>query len=106
MTTAVPANRKKLALALGIVADAAQAGLFAGMPALSWIPADALDIVVGIALVALLGFHWRLMLALAIELVPGAQLFPSWTAFVLSLPTTAPVHVIPASTGHLLATKA
>ena len=41
----------------------------------------------GITLVALLGFRWRFVLALAIELVPGAQLFPSWTAFVLSLPT-------------------
>lgn len=87
MTTAVPANRKKIAIALGVIADAAQGGLFAGMPALSWIPSDALDIVVGITLVALLGFRWRFVLALAIELVPGVQLFPSWTAFVLSLPT-------------------
>jgi len=87
MTTAVPANRKKIAIALGVIADATQGGLFAGMPALSWIPSDALDIVVGITLVALLGFRWRFVLALAIELVPGAQLFPSWTAFVLSLPT-------------------
>jgi len=102
---AVPTSRKKIAIAIGVLADAAQAGMFAGMPALSWLPADALDIVVGITLVALLGFRWRFVLALAIELVPGAQLFPSWTAFVISLPTTAPqgqpglpAHVVEART--------
>ncbi len=40
-----------------------------------------------VLLVALLGFRWRLMFALGLEMVPGAQLFPSWTAFLISLPT-------------------
>ena len=84
---AVPAKRKKIALAVGIVADLLQGGMFAGLPVGSWIPADVMDVGVVLLLVALLGFRFRFMLALAIELVPGAQLFPSWTAFVLSLPT-------------------
>ncbi len=33
----------------------------------------------------------QLAAALAIELVPGATLFPTWTAVVLSLPTHPPV---------------
>jgi hypothetical protein len=32
------------------------------------------------------GFRWRLVAALAVELVPGLALFPSWTAFVAMLP--------------------
>lgn len=84
---AVPANRKKVAIAIGILADALQGGLFAGLPMASWIPADVLDLGVVALLVALLGFRWRLVFALGLELVPGAQLFPSWTAFVLTLPT-------------------
>ena len=84
---AVPATRKKVAIAIAIVADVLQGGFFAGLPMASWIPADVMDIGVVLILVGLLGFRLRFLLALAIELVPGAQLFPSWTAFVLSLPT-------------------
>lgn len=79
-------RRKKLALAVAVLADVAQGGLFAAMPALSWIPSEALDVVVSVVLVVLLGFRWRLLLALGVELIPAAQLFPSWTAFVLSMP--------------------
>jgi len=51
------------------------------------LPDDVLDIVVAIALTATLGFRWRLLFALALELTPGVALFPSWTAFVMTLPT-------------------
>lgn len=83
-------RRKKLALALALVADVAQGGLFAGLPAVSWIPSDILDVVVAVALCLLLGFRWRFLAALGIELIPAAQLFPSWTAFVISLPAPEP----------------
>lgn len=84
---AVAAKRKRVALAIAVVADVLQGGLFAGLPMASWIPSDVMDVGVVAMLVALLGFRFRFLIALAIELVPGAQLFPSWTAFVLSLPT-------------------
>lgn len=84
---AVPASRKKIAIAIGLLADAAQGGMFLEMPALSWLPADALDILVAIVLLVLLGFRWRIVIALALEMIPGVQLFPSWTAFLISLPT-------------------
>src|SRR5208282_6242863 len=46
-------------------------------------PADSvLDIVVGIVLVRLLGWHWAFLPTLAAELIPGLDLFPTWTAAV------------------------
>jgi hypothetical protein len=59
------------------------------------IPDDVLDLVMAVLLIAILGFRWRMVFAMALELVPGAALFPSWTAVVLSLPT------IPESPGAL-----
>src|SRR5438874_12879060 len=46
-------------------------------------PADsALDLVVGFALIRLLGWHWAFLPTLAAELIPGMDLFPTWTAAV------------------------
>ena len=52
---------------------------------------DALDFIVAIALLATLGFSSRLVLALVIELIPGADLFPTWTAVVASIPSAEPL---------------
>jgi hypothetical protein len=83
-------RRKKVALAIAAVADALQLGLF---PVFSGgvlsIPDDALDLAVAAALIATVGFEWRLVIALGIELVPGVALFPTWTAMVATLPTDA-----------------
>jgi hypothetical protein len=80
-------RRKKIALAIAALADAVQLGLFpvfwAGGLSL---PDDALDVAVALALAIALGWRWRLAAALAIELVPGVALFPSWTAFVAMQP--------------------
>lgn len=85
----VSRTRKRVALVLAGVADAVQLGFFPmfGEGALS-IPDDALDVLVALALLLTLGFRWRLLLSLAFELVPGATLFPTWTAMVLTLPST------------------
>src|ERR1700675_4838110 len=46
-------------------------------------PADAvLDLVVGFVLIRLLGWHWAFLPSLAAELIPGMDLFPTWTAGV------------------------
>lgn len=46
-------------------------------------PADsALDLLVAFALIRLLGWHWAFLPSLAAELIPGADLFPTWTAAV------------------------
>jgi hypothetical protein len=85
---AVSPTRKKVALVLAALADLVQLGFFPifGEGALS-IPDDVLDLIVAVALFITLGFKLRVLLALAIELVPGLALFPSWTAVVATLPT-------------------
>ncbi|MDP9152031.1 MAG: hypothetical protein M3O36_19070 [Myxococcota bacterium] len=84
----VAPHRKRLAMAIAALADAVQLGLFNFFigGALSP-PDDVLDGAVVIALVLVLGFKWRLVAALALELVPGVALFPSWTAFVATVAT-------------------
>lgn len=44
---------------------------------------DALDVVVGLVLLRLVGWHWAFLPAFVGELVPGLDLFPTWTAAVL-----------------------
>lgn len=85
--TPVPAARWNVALIVALVADAIELGLapiFAG-GALA-IPDDVLDVVTAFLLLVVLGPRPRLAAALALELVPGATLLPTWTAVVLSLP--------------------
>ncbi len=85
---AVSTKQKRIALVLAAIADLVQVGYFPifGEGVLS-IPDDVLDIVIALLLLFTLGFRWRLAMALMMELVPGATLFPTWTAVVLSLPT-------------------
>jgi len=46
-------------------------------------PADTvLDIVAAAILIRLLGFHWAFLPSLLVELTPGFDLFPTWTAAV------------------------
>lgn len=85
---AVHRKRKRIAIAIALVADLLQMGMFeVFLPGALSPPDDVLDVVVVVLLSLLLGFRWRFLFALALELTPGAALFPSWTGFVLSLPT-------------------
>jgi len=43
---------------------------------------DVLDVVVGLILVRLVGWHWAFLPSFIAELVPGLDLFPSWTTAV------------------------
>ena len=81
-------GRKAVALAIAAAADALQLALapLFGEGFASPLD-DVLDLGVAVALVGVIGFRSRLLLALAAELVPGAALFPTWTAVVLTLPT-------------------
>jgi len=46
-------------------------------------PVDvALDVIVAVILTRLLGWHWAFLPGLAGELIPGLDLFPTWTAAV------------------------
>jgi hypothetical protein len=83
----VSKQRKAVAFAVALFADVAQIVLwpaFAGGAASPF--DDALDVAVALVLTLTLGFSPRLALAFALELVPGADLFPTWTAVVASIP--------------------
>ena len=43
---------------------------------------DALDLIVAAVLVRLLGWHWAFLPTLMAEVIPGLDLFPTWTAAV------------------------
>ena len=44
---------------------------------------DVLDVVVGLVLLRLIGWHWAFLPAFVGELIPGFELIPTWTAAVL-----------------------
>ncbi len=97
LTSKVSPRRKKLALVIAGLADAIQLifwPLFGGgAPEPS---EDALDAVIAIVLLFILGFNWRLGAAFLAELVPGLDLFPTWSAVVLSIPAESAQPVTPA----------
>ena len=69
---------------IAVVADAVQVGLLplfaGGAPEVF----DAvLDVAVGAAMIALLGWHWAFLPAFLAELVPGVDLAQTWTLAVL-----------------------
>jgi fatty acid desaturase len=76
-----PEQRK--AWFVAILADAIQ---IVGMPLFvegGLSPLDTgLDVIVGAILIKLLGWHWAFLPTFAAELVPGLDLFPTWTAAV------------------------
>ena len=82
-----PEHRK--AWFVAIIADAIQ---IVGLPlfaegALS--PADTvLDLATAAILSRILGWHWAFLPTLAAELVPGLDLFPTWTAAVFFVTRT------------------
>ena len=73
----------RLAWAVAIAADALQIAAFPFFVEGGISPADSLlDLIVAFVLIRLLGWHWAFLPTLAAELVPGADLFPTWTAAV------------------------
>jgi hypothetical protein len=88
---AVVRKRKAIALGVAALSDLVQVALLPLFVEGVTSPFDiALDAATALAILLVVGFRWRLVLALALELVPGGDLFPSWTAMVLSLPTLPP----------------
>jgi hypothetical protein len=80
-------DRIILAFAVAIIADIIQFPITAveatGIFSIPGELADfVLDCVVTVATCLLLGFHWALLPSLFVELVPGLDLLPTWTACV------------------------
>ena len=76
-------SRVRLARLLALTADFVQILAFPlfGQGALSPLT-DALDVVVGLALCLLLGWHWAFVPTFLAEMVPIFDLFPTWTVAV------------------------
>ncbi len=89
-------TRKTLAFAVAAASDIAQLAFAPFFAEGAASPFEVgLDALTAAVLLLIVGFQWRLAIALAAELVPGVDLFPTWTAVVLSLPVTE-VSALPA----------
>ena len=76
-------REQRLAWAVAIGADALQLLAFPFFAEGGASPADwVLDLFVAFVLTRLLGWHWAFLPSLAAELIPGLDLFPTWTAAV------------------------
>ncbi|MGZ4787397.1 MAG: hypothetical protein ACXVZV_07960 [Terriglobales bacterium] len=74
---------QRTAWAIAVAADALQIAVFPLFAEGGASPADtALDLVVAFLLTKLLGWHWAFLPSLGAELLPGIDLFPTWTAAV------------------------
>jgi hypothetical protein len=73
----------RLAWAVAIAADALQIVAMPFFAAGGISPADSIvDFATAFLLVRLIGWHWAFLPSLMAELVPGLDLFPTWTAAV------------------------
>jgi hypothetical protein len=74
---------QRVAWTVAMAADALQIAVFPLFAEGGASPADtALDVVVALLLTRLLGWHWAFLPTLGAELIPGLDLFPTWTAAV------------------------
>jgi hypothetical protein len=77
-------RRVRLALAIAMLADVVQLGLFPLFSEGAFAPAnDVLDVIVAIVMFVLIGWHWAFLPTIVLELVPALNLVPTWTAAVL-----------------------
>ena len=76
-------SEHRVAWVVAMAADALQIAVFPLFVEGAVSPADSLlDLLVGVVLVRVLGWHWAFLPSLAAELIPGMDLFPTWTAAV------------------------
>jgi len=76
-------RRRRAALLIAIAADVTQ---WVALPLVAWGAAspvnDALDVVVAVVMIRLVGFHWAFLPTFVVELLPFVDLVPSWTVAV------------------------
>ena len=93
---AVSPTRKRVALGIAALSDLVQWFFFPVLVEGVMSPFEiALDAITALTILLIVGFQWRLLIALVAELVPGLDMFPTWTAVVLSLPVAPAVSVVP-----------
>jgi|WetSurMetagenome_2_1015567.scaffolds.fasta_scaffold139862_1 hypothetical protein len=97
-------RRKLVALLIAGSADLLQGVLFplfveGGFSPFDWV----VDVATAVALLFTVGLKARLALAFVTELVPGLDLFPSWTALVLTFPVLdEPAPASPSQAGDVI----
>jgi hypothetical protein len=76
-------SNHRIAWTIAMAADALQIVAFPLFVEGGISPADsALDLIVAFVMIRLLGWHWAFLPSAAAKLIPGADLFPTWTAAV------------------------
>jgi len=76
-------GRVRAARILAVAADLAQIALLPAVFPLSITPINnVIDVAVGLALVALVGWHWALLPAFVAEMIPLVEVVPTWTVAV------------------------
>jgi len=84
MNAEVSPQRVLAARILAVVADAIQLGLMPLFAEGALSPLNvALDAVMAVAMTWLLGWHWAFVPTFVAEMIPFADLFPTWTGAVL-----------------------
>ncbi len=81
---ALGSRRWRGALMVAVLSDVVGFGVVL-LPPVQWL----VDAATAATLFAVLGFRWPLLPALAVEVVPGLQLFPAWTLVVAALAATS-----------------
>lgn len=85
---AISPTRKRIAVGVAALSDLVQWFFFPVLSEGALSPFEiALDAFTALVILLVVGFQWRLLIALVAELIPGFDMFPTWTAVVLSLPT-------------------
>ena len=77
------APEHRMAWIVAIAADILQMVAFPLFAEGAMSPADsALDLIVAFVMIRLLGWHWAFLPTAAAKLIPGVDLFPTWTTAV------------------------
>ncbi len=80
--------QKRAALAVAVIVDLIQMGGFLAFFEGFLSPfEDILDVLTALILIAICGFKWQFIVAFVVELFPFVDIFPTWTALVLTLTT-------------------
>ncbi|HUG52730.1 MAG TPA: hypothetical protein VMR21_03990 [Vicinamibacteria bacterium] len=91
MDVALTPGRIKLARAIAMAADLLEIVVFPAFMEGFLSPVnDAVDVVVAITLISLLGWHWAFLPTFLSEMIPVWGLVPTWTAAVFYVTSGTP----------------
>ena len=99
----MPTSRKRIlaARAIAVVADAIQLGLLPLFVEGAASPLNnALDVVIGAAMIGLVGWNWVFLPTFVAELIPFVDIAPTWTVAALIATRKRPVDSLPADAGE------